>query len=370
MHNQDDQALLNDLLRDLKTLVEIESPSSDIVAVTRVQDVVEGWARELGAECHALPGGTRRMVFGMSGPDRKPLLLLAHADTVWPHGTLDQMPFKVEGDRVYGPGTYDMKGGIVGAFAALRSLAGEYPAGGVELLLTPDEEVGSGLSRTSIEQAAQQARAVLVVEPPIADTHALKTGRKGMGDFRVEVTGIASHAGNKPEEGASAIREAALQLLDIEALARPEVGTTVSVGCISGGSAVNVIPAQAVLDIDVRISSLDEAERITAALHALKPHDPRVKLKVTGELNRPPFERSEATLGLYRQAQKLAQGLGFEVGEGVVGGGSDGNFTAPIAPTLDGLGAPGDGAHAAHEHIRLDRWPQHVRLLAGLLREL
>lgn len=357
------------MLADLQTLVEIESPSTDVVAVNRVMDVVEGWARDLGAVTHALPGGTRQFNFGVE-EGRQPVLVLMHADTVWPHGTLETLPFRVEADRVYGPGTYDMKAGIVGTFHALRALGGEWPEGGVQVLLTPDEEIGSLGSREHIEAAARQARAVLVVEPPVADSHALKVGRKGVGDFRLAFHGIASHAGNKPEEGASAITEAARAVLALQALARPEVGTTVSVGLIRGGSATNVIPAECELELDVRVATLEEGERVAAAIHAFRPRDPRVRLEVEGGLNRPPFERGPQTERLFAQARSIARELGFEVGGEVVGGGSDGNFTAPLSPTLDGLGAPGDGAHAAHEHVRLDRWPDHVRLLTRLLQEV
>ncbi|TDE84919.1 M20 family metallopeptidase [Deinococcus sp. S9] len=357
------------MLADLQTLVELESPSTDVVAVGRVMDVVEGWARDLGAVTHALPGGTRQFNFGVE-EGRQPVLVLMHADTVWPHGTLERLPFRVEGDRAYGPGTYDMKAGIVGTFHALRALGGEWPAGGVQVLLTPDEEIGSLGSREHIEAAARKARAVLVVEPPVADRHALKVGRKGVGDFRLAFHGIASHAGNKPEEGASAITEAARAVLELQALARPEVGTTVSVGLIRGGSATNVIPAECELELDVRVSTLEEGERVTAAVRAFQPRDPRVRLEVTGGLNRPPFERGPQTERLLEQARSIARELGFEVEGEVVGGGSDGNFTAPLSPTLDGLGAPGDGAHAAHEHVRLDRWPDHVRLLTRLLQEV
>ncbi|GBF07050.1 peptidase M20 [Deinococcus aerius] len=360
---------LQAMLADLRALVEIESPSTDPVAVSRVMDAVEGRAKGLGAVTHALPGGTRRFDFGVDGAGQ-PILVLTHADTVWPTGTLGTMPFRVEGDRVYGPGTYDMKAGIVGLLHALRALGGEWPRGGVQVLLTPDEEVGSHSSREAIEAAARGARAVLVVEPPVADTHALKVGRKGTGYFRLTFHGVASHAGNKPEEGASAITEAARAVLEVQALARPEVGTTVSVGLIRGGSAANVIPAECVFDVDVRVSTLAEADRVEAGVAALRPADPRVRLEVTGGLNRPPFERGPGTEALFKQAQAIARDLGFEVGGEVVGGGSDGNFTAPLAPTLDGLGAPGDGAHAAHEHVRLDRWPDHVRLLTRLLREV
>ncbi len=359
---------LQAMLNDLRTLVEIESPSSDLAAICRVMDVVEQWARDLGAETHGLPGGTRLFNFGV-GHGGQPILVLTHADTVWPHGTLAQMPWRVEGDRLYGPGTYDMKAGIVGLMHALRSLSG-WPRGGVQVLLSPDEETGSASSRAHIEHAARHARAVLVVEPPVADNHNLKTGRKGTGHFSLHFHGVASHAGNKPEEGASAITAAAQAVLEIQALARPDIGTTISVGLIRGGSAVNVVPAECVLDVDLRVSTLAEAERVTAAVQAMTPVDPRVTLTLGGGLNRPPFEQSETTMALFAQAQAIAQQLGFTLGHEVVGGGSDGNFTAPLAPTLDGLGAPGDGAHASHEHVRLDRWPDHVRLLTRLLKEI
>ncbi|WP_104991515.1 M20 family metallopeptidase [Deinococcus sp. NW-56] len=357
------------LLDDLRVLTEIESPSTDPAAIARVMDVAEAWALDLGATVEHLSGGTRRFAFGVTGAAR-PLLILAHADTVWPHGTLATMPWRVEGDRVYGPGTYDMKAGLVGAFHALRTLRNGWPRGGVVLLLTPDEEIGSASSREHIEAAARESRAVLVVEPPVADTHALKVGRKGVGDFHLHFQGVASHAGNKPEEGASAITEAARAVLAVQGLARPEVGTTVSVGRIAGGGAVNVIPATCTLDIDVRVATLAEAERVTAGIEGLEPQDPRVALTVTGGLNRPPFERGPGTERLFEQAQAVARELGFEVTGEVVGGGSDGNFTAPLCPTLDGLGAPGDGAHAAHEHVRLDRWPDHVQLLTRLMQGL
>lgn len=365
-----DRMDLKHLLSDLKQLVDIESPSSDPAAVGRVMDIVEGWARDLGAATHALPGGTRELNFGV-GTDPY-VLVLVHADTVWPHGTLQKMPWKQEGDRLYGPGTYDMKAGIVGLFYALRTLkaAERWPTGGIKVLLTPDEETGSESSRDHIEAAARGARVALVPEPPVSDTHNLKTGRKGVGDYSVTLHGVASHAGNRPELGASAITAAAQAIVDLQALARPDVGTTVSVGLITGGSATNVIPDECRLDIDVRVASLTEAERVEQSIRAWRPHDDRVRCEIGGGLNRPPFEQGEGTLKLFAQAQRIARELGFELGHESVGGGSDGNFTAPIVPTLDGLGAPGDGAHAVHEHVRLDRWPDHVRLLTRLLLEV
>lgn len=374
--SQPNQVNLEAMLADLKTLVEIESPSTEQVAIARVMGVVEGWARDLGAQTRGLPGGTRVFNFGLDGKktpvdgDPKPILVLMHADTVWPFGTLETMPWRVEKDRLYGPGTYDMKAGIVGLFHALRALQGQWPAGGIQVLLTPDEEIGSPSSRKHIEAAARSARVALVVEPPVADSHNLKTGRKGTGSFQLNFHGIASHAGNKPAEGASAITAAAEAVLALQALARVDAGTTVSVGLIRGGSAVNVVPAECELQADIRVTSVAEAERITQAIRKWRPSDPRVRVKLRGGLNRPPFEESKATLKLFKQARTIAQELGFDLGHEVVGGGSDGNFTASILPTLDGLGAPGDGAHANHEHVRLDRWPDHVRLLTRLLQEV
>ncbi|WP_424950491.1 M20 family metallopeptidase [Deinococcus sp.] len=356
------------MLHDLQTLVELESPSVDLAAVRRVQDVVQGWMDALGAGNETLPGEVRRFRFGGAARSgARPLLILMHADTVWPRGTLRQTPFQIEGERAYGPGSYDMKGGVVMAVHALKLLGGGLPAGGVEVLLTADEEVGSYLSREAIEAAARRARCVLVVEPPVGGTHALKTGRKGVGMYSLNVRGVAAHAGNRPEEGASAILEAARLVQAAQALARPEAGTTVSVGRIAGGGAVNVIPAHAEFDADLRVATLAEAARLETGFMALRAADPRVSLTLTGGLNRPPFERTAGTAALFAQAQRHAGRLGFEVGEAFVGGGSDGNLTAPISPTLDGLGAPGDGAHAAHEHVRLDRWLEHTRLLAALI---
>ncbi len=356
------------MLHDLQTLVEMESPSSDLSAVGRVQDVVQGWMQDMGASADELPGQVRRFRLGEAGQQgARPLLILMHADTVWPHGTLPSMPFRVEDERAYGPGTYDMKGGVVMAVHALRTLQGNWPAGGIEVLLTADEEVGSLLSRGAVEVAARQARCVLVVEPPVGGTHALKTGRKGVGMYSLKVQGVAAHAGNRPEEGASAILEAARLVLAAQALARPEAGTTVSVGRIAGGGAVNVIPAHAEFDADLRVSTVAEGERLARQFAALRPADPRVTLTLSGGMNRPPFERLAGTAALYAQAQQHAQRLGFELSEAFVGGGSDGNLTAPLCPTLDGLGAPGDGAHAAHEHVRLDRLADHTRLLAALI---
>ncbi|PYE51111.1 M20 family metallopeptidase [Deinococcus yavapaiensis] len=356
---------LTALLADLRLLTEIESPSGDARGIARVMDVVQGWLEELGAKTEHLVGDTRRFTIGDGDGG---VLILAHADTVWPHGTLDRMPWRVEGDKVFGPGTYDMKGGIVGAVHALK-LVRDRLSLPVEVLLTPDEEVGSLASREHIEAAARRARAVLVVEPPVAESHALKTGRKGVGMYHVRVHGVSSHAGNAPQQGASAISEAARSLLRVESFARPDLGTTLSTGRIGGGGPVNVVPDLAEFWTDVRVSTLAEAERLEREVRGMTAADSRVTLEVLGGLNRPPFERTPGTARLYERARQVAVTLGFDVSEAFVGGGSDGNFTAPLAPTLDGLGSPGDGAHALHEHVRLDVWPRHVRLLAELIRD-
>ncbi|MFC6618371.1 M20/M25/M40 family metallo-hydrolase [Deinococcus radiophilus] len=359
---------------DLLTLAALESPSGDAAAIGQVMAVLEGWARELGGETQTLSGGTRRFAFGVDG-QASPLLILAHADTVWPQGTLAQMPLRKDAERLYGPGVYDMKAGLVGGFHALRALGGEWPAGGVVLLVTPDEEVGSPSSRGHIEAEAHAARAALVPEPPVGEgsaehAHALKTGRKGVIDAAVTLTGRAAHAGNEPERGSSAVAAAAELIGRIEAVARPELGTTVLVTQIAGGTASNVVPAECRLTLDVRVSQAGEDERVLRELAALTPADSRVQADWHLSVNRPPFPRNAETLALFAQAQAAAQELGFTLTETSVGGGSDGNFTAPLCPTLDGLGAPGDGAHAAHEHIRLDLWTERVALLTALLRRL
>lgn len=355
------------LVADLETLARLESPSNDLAAVEAVLDQAQAWAEALGGVPERLTGGSRRIRFGDGD---RPLLLLGHADTVWPHGTLEGMPLRRDGDRLRGPGVADMKGGIVSALHALELLEGKWPQGGIELLLTPDEEVGSAGSREHIEAAARRARAALVLEPPVEGTNALKTARKGVGEWTLDFAGLAAHAGNDPAKGASALSEAARALLALEALARPEQGSTVSVGHLEGGGPVNVIPARAALSLDVRFSGTEEAERLSQAIPAYAPHDARVTVSARGGINRPPFERGEGTARLFALAQSVASEHGWALSEAGVGGGSDGNFTAPLCPTLDGLGAPGGGLHAAHEFVDLNAWPRHVALLAELLRRI
>jgi glutamate carboxypeptidase len=361
------------MLDDLKTLVEIESPSYNAMQVNHVLDQMETWLVGLGATAQHIAGPNgdhRHFIFPSSNPAR--VLILGHADTVWPMGTLERLPFRLEGGLAYGPGTYDMKGCLIQALYAIKAILhiqNEFPVT-LEFLITTDEEVGSPSSRELIMQVAQGAQAVLVIEPSIQGNGNLKTSRKGGGEFWVQVQGIASHAGVEPEKGANAILELAHQALTLSSLAKPELGTTVSVGQISGGTATNVVPAYAEFHADLRVSSLEEGHRIGADVAALTALNPRTTLKITGGLDRSPFERSPQTVELFHKAQQVALELGFTVGEGGVGGMSDGNFTAPIAPTLDGLGCVGAGAHAEHEHIEISQMPPRAALLAGLILKL
>lgn len=371
------EAGLDWMLASLDELVRLESPSDDKAAVDAVVDVLAAHGAALGARVTRFPaasaGDHLRLGFGpASGGPR--VLLLGHTDTVWPRGTLAAMPLARRDGRLHGPGVYDMKGGLVVALQALRAI-GPALAGPVTLLMTSDEEVGSSTSRALIEAEARDVAAVLVLEPaletPDAPHGGVKTGRKGVGEFRLEVAGVAAHAGSEPEKGASAVRELARQLIAIDGLARPDRGTTINAGVIGGGTRGNVVAEQAWAAIDVRVLELAEARRIETAFADLRAADPRVRVRVTGGVNRPPLEPSAAGRRLYEQATEVALALGLALPSGTVGGASDGNFTAALGiPTLDGLGPSGGGAHARDEHVRIASLPVRAALLAGLLGRL
>ncbi len=360
-------------LAALERLVREESPSDDPQAVARCCGLV---AELLAAE---VPGGVTEILPGAAG--RGPhlrwrrgsggpaVLLLGHLDTVWGHGAFQPLFERREG-RVSGPGVFDMKGGVVIALGALaaRHAAG-WPSGRVTLLLTSDEEVGSETSRALIEAEARAHQAVLVLEPALGSS--VKVGRKGVGEFRLTVTGRAAHAGLEPERGVNAVEEVAAQIPRISALADPASGTTVTPAVLQAGTRTNVVPAQATLDIDVRVRTTAEAERVTAGLAALAPVNARAGLTVTGGLNRPPMEAEQAA-PLFAVAAAVAAGLGGPPLTGVeVGGGSDGNFTAALGiPTLDGLGAVGGNAHADGEWLDATRLPERIALLGGCLDQL
>jgi glutamate carboxypeptidase len=337
-------------------LVAFETPSGDKGRCDALADALAARLAALGAvERVANPAGGDHVLARVPAPgapaDARPALVLCHYDTVWPAGTLATRPFRVEGDTAYGPGLYDMKASIATAELVLRSLGalGLALPRPVTLLVTSDEEIGSPTSRALIEAEAGASAFALVLEPPVEPHGALKTARKGVGMYSVELAGRAAHAGVEPEKGASAITELAHQVLAVNALADPAKGTTLNVGVVAGGSGRNVVPAAARMEIDARAWTMAEAARVDAGMRALAPVTPGVGLTTSGGFNRPPMERTPASTALFERARAVGAGLGLDLAEGSTGGGSDGNFTSAVgAPTLDGLGAPGQGAHAAH----------------------
>lgn len=357
------------MLRDLERIVQLESPSRHKAGVEAVLEQIEHWVLELGASVQRFDSenGDHRL-FTLRGSSNERILILAHADTVWPLGTLERLPFRCEDGKAYGPGIYDMKAGVVQALWALKSL--EPLPCSVELLVTSDEEIGSPTSRDLIERTAQGAKAVLVVEPSMPLTGNLKTARKGGGEFHLSVQGVSAHAGLEPEKGVNALLELSHQAIALTQLARPEQGTTLSVGRMVGGGPTNVVPAQAELWADLRVVTLEEAERVEREAARLSVVNPRAKMYLSGGLERSPLERGPGTVALLELARSVALELGFSLGEGMAGGMSDGNLTAKVAPTLDGLGAVGDGAHADHEHVVVAELPIRAALLAGLIERI
>ncbi len=353
----------------LEGLVRLESPSDDAAALGRCASELARALAALGMRVQVRSEGGRDHLRAEIGRGDAQILLLGHYDTVWPVGQLERMPLRRDAERLYGPGAYDMKAGIAIAMLAIRVLheTQQMPAGRIVMLWTADEEVGSLTSRALIETEAQRSRAVFVLEPALPGG-AVKTSRKGVGEFYLRTTGIAAHAGVDPERGASAVHELARQVVAVAALNAPERGLTINVGTIRGGSRSNVVAESAGAEVDVRIPTLADADRVAAALTGLVSGNPRVRLEVTGGVNRPPMERTAQVAALYERARVVARALGRELAEGGTGGGSDGNFTAALGiATLDGLGAEGDGAHALHEHVLLESLPFRAALLAGLL---
>lgn len=353
------------LLHDVARLVEMESPSSDPAATA-------GCLRHFD-DLLAERTGVRGQMIEVDGHvhlrwavGRPRVLLLGHLDTVWPHGTLGRIPFTVEGDRATGPGIFDMKTGAVMGLHALERLD---DLDGMAMLLTSDEEVGAPTSRQLIEDTARDVEAVLVLEAALGD--AIKVGRKGVGTYRLEVTGRAAHAGLEPEDGANALVEAAHQVLAAAALSDVEAGTTVTPTLAHAGTTINTVPASAEVHIDTRAWTPAEQERTDAGLRALASRVPGCRLTLHGDTNRPPLTE-DVTLTLFERAQQVAARLHLEpLRSARVGGGSDGNFTGALGvPTLDGLGAVGHGAHAETEHVIISALPDRVRLLTGLCADL
>jgi len=371
-----DQQQVN-ILADLGWLVAQETPSGAVSAINQVQEGLARRFSELGGQVTLVAsaaGHHLKVSWGEATSQTPQLLIIGHTDTVWPMGTLARKPFRVENGLAYGPGVYDMKAGISLLLKVLQAFKEQAisPARPLTILLTADEEVGSLTSRALIEQEAKKASCVLVLEPPL-ENGAIKTARKGVGRFSLEVQGRAAHAGVEPEKGINALVEMAHQVLAIHALNNYSLGTTLNVGVLQGGTRPNVVPAEAVAEIDLRVSSLSEAERISTALAGLQPMLPGAKLALSGGLNRPPFERTALVAALFAQACEIAAAIetGEKLTEGSTGGGSDGNFTAALGvPTLDGLGAIGQGAHAEHEQVLVASLPRRAHLLAGLLAAL
>jgi len=367
-----------EMLTSLADLVNHESPSTDKAHLDALAEVLAQRWRDLGAEVRIVKNVERgnhvRVLVPSTSPEantRPPAVILGHFDTVWPLGTLDRKPFMVDGGRATGPGVYDMKGGLVIAEFAVRAIQdlGLVLPRPVVLVLNADEEIGSSTSQALIECEALKAAYVLVLEPAVPGG-ALKTARKGVGAFSVEVTGLASHAGSAPQEGVSAVEELAHQILRLHGFTDYEVGTTVNVGAIEGGSRSNVVAARARADIDTRAWTQEEARRIEAVILGLQPFNPQTQVVVSGSFERMPLERTDGTVALLETARRVGQEMGLDLEEGSSGGGSDGNFTSALGiPTLDGLGVVGDGAHAEHEYVEIASLPERAALVAGLLCE-
>ena len=362
------------LLDLARKLVQAESPSDSKSAVDACVALAAAHLRQLGGRIklhrQQAQGNALEARFGPRSSERtsaKPILLLGHLDTVWPLGTLQSMPCRVRNGRLWGPGTLDMKVGVAMAATAIELLIEAYLLRReIILLLNSDEEIGSPVSRPITENVARQCSAVYVLEP--AQGLAYKTARKGIGDWRIQVKGVAAHAGVDFEKGANALRELARAIETVSGWTDLKRGLTVSVGVAAGGTKSNVVPAQAWAHVDVRIPRLADAARIARKFAALRAADPRCTLTVTGQINRPPMERSRGTVRLFRKAHALAHELGFELNEASTGGGSDGNFTAVLGiPTLDGMGAVGEGAHSQHESVFIEHLALRTALLAGML---
>jgi glutamate carboxypeptidase len=364
------------LLEGIRGWVEIESPTTDWAALNRLVDKVQADAGAAGAITCRIPGregfGDHLMVSSPWGGDGPGILVLSHLDTVHPTGTLaGPLPFRVEGDIAYGPGIYDMNGGAFIALAALRRLIA---SGGkaklpIRQLFVSEEEVGSPTSREHIEREAKRARYVLVTEPA-REGGKVVTARKGTARFDLTVTGRSAHSGARHQDGRSAIKELARQILDLEAMTDYATGVTVNVGVIRGGTRANVVAEHASAEVDMRVPNPEIGDKAMARVMAIKPHDPDTTIEITGGLNRPGYDKSPAIERLFQHAKRLAAQIGFELDDLMTGGGSDGNFTAHLAPTLDGLGVDGKGGHTHHEQLYISSLVPRATLMLRLMETL
>ncbi len=361
------------MVETIQQLVEIESPSDVKAAVDRLGSVLASRFDDIGGKISIHPaekaGNHLQVEFAASGAGKqKPALLLGHMDTVYPIGAISKMRCRVAKGRVWGPGVLDMKSGIALALHVLEALAKWGLSRPVTLLLVSDEEVGSKSSRAITEELAKKAAAVLVLEPAYGLHGAVKTARKGVADYTIRVTGKAAHSGLDFEQGQSAVLELAKQICEIAKLVDLNRGITLNVGKVSGGTRVNVVPAEATALLDLRVAAAADGARVERKLLGLKAFNPKCKVHVSGGFNRPPMERTAGVAALFARAREIAAELGLPLKEAAVGGGSDGNFTAALGiPTLDGLGGVGEGAHAEHESVVIAELPRRAALLAGMI---
>ena len=360
------------LVAMLRRFVEIESPSTDKAAVDRFGAEVVKELRSLGAAVELAPQtAAGDHLIGRFGSGPNGILIMCHLDTVYDIGALNNNPVREENGKLYGPGAIDMKGSITQTLAALSALVenGKMPKRPITALFTSDEEIGSDSSRALIEQLGAQSALVLCMEPALADG-SLKTWRKGIGGFDITVRGRSTHAGADHENGVNAVEEMAHQILALQKLTDYGAGTTVNVGVVRGGSRSNVVPDACQIEVDLRVMTPADADRVCAAITALKPVNSKAAIAVTGGMNRPPMPRTEKIAAAFAAARKIAESLGLKLGEGGTGGGSDANFVAPLGvPLLDGLGPIGNGAHSEREHVLIKSLPERTALLAGILSE-
>ena len=364
------------ILDGIRRWVEIETPTDAPEQVNKLVSVVAEQYRDLPVTLERVDGvdgcGDYLIARSTWGQDKPGILVLSHLDTVHPMGFIARLPFKVEGDSAFGPGIYDMKGGAYIAHHAFRALcaAGDRSPLGITHVFTSDEEIGSPTSRALIETEGRKAKYVLVTEPA-RDGGRIVTGRKGVGRFKVFIKGVPAHAGTRPQDGRSAVRELANVILALEGMNDLKRGVSVNVGVVRGGTRPNVTPEEASAEVDLRVMSFKDADEFVGRILALTSKTEGVTVKVTGELNRPPYEKSNAGASLYEHAKTLAAEIGFELIDTHTGGGSDGNFTAAMGiPTLDGLGVRGGNGHTLEEYIEVESLVERGRLMAGLLATL
>ncbi|MGA8490887.1 MAG: M20 family metallopeptidase [Terriglobales bacterium] len=363
-----------EMVQTIRQLVETESPTDNKEAVDRLGTLLAGRFEALGghAKFHRVEKFGDHLQIDFTGTGGgKPVLLLGHLDTVYPLGTLATIPCRVAEGRLSGPGSFDMKSGIalmLHAIEGLRAWHEDTLPRPVTVLLVSDEEVGSDTSRRITENLAKRSAAVLVLEPSHGPKGAVKTARKGIGEYILKVTGKAAHSGLDFDKGQSALLELARQIVAIQKFIDVKRGLTLNVGMMQSGTRVNVIPAEATAVLDMRVARKQDAAGIDRKLRSLKPFNRKCKLEISGGMNRPPMERTPSVVALYQKAAAIARRLGWKLEEAAVGGGSDGNFTAAVGvPTLDGLGGVGEGAHATHESIVISELPKRAALLAELI---